>query len=496
MPESLASHTAKGATKLVAASYLSNLAAVASGIIIPRFLGEDAFGKYAFLTAFFMLAAMSSGLGLHFIMTRQFAPLYNSGELDKAVGLYKAYFYTNLASGLIVSVISFFFLGFACPFQFSFATLVLMSLLIPTWKLSESLFTLQLGIRQYGYWGLVFLLRSLARLLLVVPGFFMGSMPGAIAGLLLGEGLIALIGLRLSAGLLPTKKYSPDFKLLLTYARLAISAFANQLADILRRYLGVMIVGFVTLSTDLTGYYELSLRIVVLVSSSLMLTAGSLMPTLSILHEQKDPSRLLDWIELATRGGIFILILIWGIFTLVGQPVIIFLLGESFEPVYLLVSILLLSLPFRWIETMYDQICNVNRRPELNLPSRIVWLICFVVIGVWGLVKFSFIGLAAAYFLSFILSCGTSFLVVWKVFKVRLVMMRSLTMFLCASPFVAALFLSEGFFERIVATNVAVILAFLIAHFTTSLYAEEIRALYRITKGKVTDVRFRPSGAD
>jgi O-antigen/teichoic acid export membrane protein len=441
MSDHLATHAARGAAKIAVATYLSNLAAVASGIIIPRFLGKDAYGEYAFLTASFLLAGMSSRLGLRLIITRQFAPLYNSRELDKAAGLYRAYFLTNLASGLIVSAICFFFLEFASPFKISSSAFILVSLLLFTWSLSESLFVLQLGVRHYGYWGLVFLL------------------------------------------LLPAKQIRPDFRLLWSHARLAILAFVTQLADNLRRYLGVMLVAFVTLNTDLTGYYELSLRIAVLVSSSLLLTAGSLMPTLSILYEQKDESRLFDWIELATRGGLFILILIWGVFALVGRPLIVFLVGESFEPVYPLVFILLLSLPFRWIETMYDQSCNVNQRPELNIPSRIVWLTSFVALGIWGLDKWNLPGLAAAYCLSFIVSCGVSYLVAWRALRVRIVKMRSLTMLLCASPFVAALFWSVGVYERTIAASISVLLGFLIAQLSSSLRVNEIATLFRIAKG-------------
>jgi O-antigen/teichoic acid export membrane protein len=483
MSDHLATHAARGAAKIAVATYLSNLAAVASGIIIPRFLGKDAYGEYAFLTASFLLAGMSSRLGLRLIITRQFAPLYNSRELDKAAGLYRAYFLTNLASGLIVSAICFFFLEFASPFKISSSAFILVSLLLFTWSLSESLFVLQLGVRHYGYWGLVFLLRSLTRLLLVVPGFIIGGMPGAVGGLLLGEGLTALTGYRLSSDLLPAKQIRPDFRLLWSHARLAILAFVTQLADNLRRYLGVMLVAFVTLNTDLTGYYELSLRIAVLVSSSLLLTAGSLMPTLSILYEQKDESRLFDWIELATRGGLFILILIWGVFALVGRPLIVFLVGESFEAVYPLVFILLLSLPFRWIETMYDQSCNVNQRPELNIPSRIVWLTSFVALGIWGLDKWNLPGLAAAYCLSFIVSCGVSYLVAWRALRVRIVKMRSLTMLLCASPFVAALFWSVGVYERTIAASISVLLGFLIAQLSSSLRVNEIATLFRIAKG-------------
>jgi hypothetical protein len=49
MPNTLATHTAKGGAKIAVASYLSNLATVASGIIIQRFLGKDTHGEYAFL---------------------------------------------------------------------------------------------------------------------------------------------------------------------------------------------------------------------------------------------------------------------------------------------------------------------------------------------------------------------------------------------------------------------------------------------------------------
>jgi O-antigen/teichoic acid export membrane protein len=486
MSDSLATHTARGAAKIAAASYLSNLAAVVSGIIIPRFLGKDAYGEYAFLTASFLLAGMSSRLGLRLIITRQFAPLYNSDKLEKAAGLYKAYFLTNLASGLIVSVICFFFLEFANPFQISSSAFLFVSLLLFTWSLSESLFVLQLGVRHYGYWGLVFLLRSLTRLLLVVPGYIIGGMPGAVGGLLLGEGLTALIGHRLSSGLLPTKKIRADFAMLWSHIRLAILAFANQIADNLRRYLGVMLVAFITFITDFTGYYELAMRITVLVSSALIQTAGSLMPTLSILHEQQDQVRLFTGIELAMRGGLFVLILAWGIFVLVGRPLIVFLVGESFAPVYPLIFILLLYLPFRWIETVYDQLCNVYQRPELSLPSRIVWLVSFVVLAFWGFKKWELSGIAVAYCAAFIVSSGLSYLVVWKTIRVRIAMKRSLTLFLSILPFVAALIWSDDLSERIVAVPIAIISASLIAHITGSLRANEIRTFYQAIRGQKT----------
>ena len=484
MSDTLASHAARGAAKIALASYLSNLAAVASGIIIPRFLGKDAYGEYAFLTASFLLIGMSSRLGLRLIITRQFAPLYNSNELDKAAGLYRAYFLTNLAGGLIVSVIYFFFLEFASPFPISSSAFILASLLLFAWSLSESLFVLQLGVQHYGYWGLVFLLRSLSRLLLVVPGFIIGSMPGAVAGLLLGEILTALIGHRLSSGLLPFKQIRADFTLLWSHIRLAILSFANQIADNLRRYLGVMLVAFITFSTDFTGYYELAMRITVLVSSALIQTAGSLLPTLSILHEQQERVRLFAGIELAMRGGLFVLILTWGIFVLVGRPLIVFLVGEGFAPVYPLLFILLLYLPFRWIETVHDQLCNVYQRPELSLPSRIVWLVSFVVLAFWGFKKWELSGIAVAHCVSFLLSSGLIYFVVWKKIRVRIQLKRSLFLFLSILPFVAALIWSESLSGHLIAVPIAIIFASLIAHVTGSLRASEIGTFYHVIRGR------------
>jgi O-antigen/teichoic acid export membrane protein len=290
----------------------------------------------------------------------------------------------------------------------------------------------------------------------------------------------------LSSGLLPTKKIRADFAMLWSHIRLAILAFANQIADNLRRYLGVMLVAFITFSTDFTGYYELAMRITVLVSSALIQTAGSLMPTLSILHEQQDQVRLFTGIELAMRGGLFVLILAWGIFVLVGRPLIVFLVGESFAPVYPLIFILLLYLPFRWIETVYDQLCNVYQRPELSLPSRIVWLVSFVVLAFWGFKKWELSGIAVAYCVAFIVSSGLSYLVVWKTIRVRIAMKRSLTLFLSILPFVAALIWSDDLSERIVAVPIAIISASLIAHITGSLRANEIRTFYQAIRGQKT----------
>jgi O-antigen/teichoic acid export membrane protein len=210
------------------------------------------------------------------------------------------------------------------------------------------------------------------------------------------------------------------------------------------------------------------------------------MPTLSILHEQQDQVRLFTGIELAMRGGLFVLILAWGIFVLVGRPLIVFLVGESFAPVYPLIFILLLYLPFRWIETVYDQLCNVYQRPELSLPSRIVWLVSFVVLAFWGFKKWELSGIAVAYCVAFIVSSGLSYLVVWKTIRVRIAMKRSLTLFLSILPFVAALIWSDDLSERIVAVPIAIISASLIAHITGSLRANEIRTFYQAIRGQKT----------
>jgi hypothetical protein len=45
MSDLSASSAARGAAKIAAASYLCNLAGVASSIIIPRFLDKNAFGR-------------------------------------------------------------------------------------------------------------------------------------------------------------------------------------------------------------------------------------------------------------------------------------------------------------------------------------------------------------------------------------------------------------------------------------------------------------------
>jgi hypothetical protein len=99
-----------------------------------------------------------------------------------------------------------------------------------------------------------------------------------------------------------------------------------------------MLVAFATYKMDLTRYYELAIRIVILILFFLQQTIASLVPTVSLLYEQKELLRLFAWVGLAMRSGLFLFIVIWGVFILLGQSLVVILLGESFRPVYPLVS--------------------------------------------------------------------------------------------------------------------------------------------------------------
>ncbi|GEM_PF-3450982 len=483
MLDSRPSHAVRGAAKIAAASYLANLAGIASGIVVPRFLGKEAYGEYAFLAAAFSMAVGLSELGLGLVITRHFAPLYDSGEHEKATGLYKAIFISRFISGFIASVGCFIFLELSNPFQSPLAASIIILFLVLLLNVTDSLFRLQLGAQRYGYWGLIFPMRSFTRLLLVVPGFLIAGIPGAVGGLLLGECFISMMGFRLSRSVIPHWKVKADFKTLLSHTSLAGLNYTNQLIGVLERYIGVMMVAFITFSADMTGYYYLAMRLVLLLFSAPMQSFNSLTPTLSILHEQRDTERLSAWIGLAARCGILAFIMIWGVFSLVGRSAISFVLGESFEPVYSLLFILLLSSPFQWLGTIFYQVCNVYRRPGLNIPAGVVRIIIFVLLGIWFLELWDVTGLAAAYSISFVLSCGVTYLLVWLILGMRISPMRFIILLLCALPYIGGLLWAEGLWERLAAALTASAIALAVAHITGALRINDLSNLYRSLKG-------------
>ena len=483
MSSSHASTALRGATKIVIGSYIANLLTIAAGILIPRFLGKQAYGEYAFFSAAFSLATGISSLGLGLVITRYFAPLFESGEQEKAVGLYNAFFLCRVLSGLIISISSFIFLEFTNPFKSSFAALILMFFLVLIWNVSDTLFTLQLGAQRYGYWGLRLPLRPLARLSLVIPGFFVAGIPGAIGGLVFGEFLISLFGFHLRRQVLPRKIVKADFAALWAYRRLVGLNYVNQLLGIVGNYLGVMLVAFTTYSAETTGYYALATRLVMLLYSAPQQALGSMTPALAILHEQKEASRFSTWIDLGIRGGIFGFVIIWGVFGLAGKPVIALLLGESFKPVYIILLALLISLPFQWIGNAMFQVCIVHERPELNIPSGLIWLICFGIFGLWFLDLWGPTGLAAAYTIATIISVTAAYLIVRFYLHIRIALMRCAILLFCALPFVAAMMLGENILERIAGAFIGIAAAAIIAHVTGALRIDEIAAFYRRLKG-------------
>jgi len=296
--------------------------------------------------------------------------------------------------------------------------------------------------------------------------------------------MISLLGFQLSRKVLPEKGVKADFKAIWAHKKLVGMNYVNQLLGIIGNYLGVMLVAFTTYNAAATGYYALATRLIMLLFSAPQQAFGSMTPALSILHEQKDASRLSTWIGLAVRGGVFGFVVVWGVFCLIGKSVIVLLIGEGFKPVYTILLVLLISLPFQWMGSGINQICNVRERPELNIPSGVIWLLCFGIIGIRFLDLWGPTGLAAAFTIATVISTVAAYLIVWFYLNIRIAVMRSIILLFCALPFVAAMMLGENTLGRIAGAAIAIAIASVAAHITGALRINEIITLYRRLKGE------------
>ena len=472
----------------MAASLISVGASILVGILVPRAMGEVIFGRFALLISTYNLSALLSSLGVGLLITREFAPMFNRGERQKALGLYKAIFSVRAIAGGSCSLGVIGFLAFFTPFEpgYSWITVAMMGGLVLVLTVSETLFMLQWGAMRYAQWGLFRPMRQWTRLILILLGFKLDGLRGSVAGMLLAECLIGMIGVWLAGQVGKLNSVRADFSLLLSLKSLMLRNCVTQLLLGGANYLGPIMVALFTTDAAETSYYGLSAGFTVIIANVALRGATSFSPIFAIIVEQGDRVRLARWAGLAVRGGILGFIVMWGVFCLIGEQVIGWTVGDNFLPAYPLLVLLFAATPFRWISTVLMQLCNVYKRPELNIWSGLVQLLIFISLGSALLLRNGPAGLAFSFTLAAASGCGVAFFIVWRWLGVYVTPGRLLLSLLCAAPFVLVIEwgAAANFGGRFLLALLATGASLLMAHFTRALRLKEVLSLYSALKGE------------
>jgi len=326
-----ARHTARNAGWLVVQRGVHVATAAAFGLLVPRLMGPESFGRYALLTSVSMWFAMLSGLGAVSLMTRvvpQFAAAGDTSGIRKLM--------TNLlalrASTGVLTGLAYFAIIAALAGDLDRVAAGLIAAAVFCRAVGNICFSLFLGLNRAARWGLGDLARKVLTLGGVVVGYPIAGLRGACAGFLAANIVVLIAGL---IGARPYIRWSAiDFRreYLGPFLKIGTSFAAGNLLLALAQRSGETIVRLASDDYAQVGFFGVAYS--AYLTGAYVLWQGSVAfaPLLVTLQHRDDAAAVSLWLGRLLKWMMVGAALVALATALVADDVVPRLLGAAFMP--------------------------------------------------------------------------------------------------------------------------------------------------------------------
>lgn len=301
-------------------------------LLVPRLMGPEEYGRYALATSVAFWLALVSGLGLVNATTRYVPQLLVRGDGESLRRLIGNLFTLRLISGLAAALV---YLAVGLLWWRDLDPLVPVLIAVAVWAqgLSGYLFSLLLGFNQAARWTMGDTVRRWLLLVLVLPGYQLGGLRGAAAGVLLTE--LAALALGLAWRPLPGGRgiFKPDGRFLAPYLQFGLTSMATQVLLIAFLGSGEILVRTFSGPYVEVGYFSLAHGAYLVVATTLPQLMLAFMPLLGQLRDSGQAAELARWhrrlVRVLAATGVL------GVFTtlFLGQAYVPLLFGSAYAPV-------------------------------------------------------------------------------------------------------------------------------------------------------------------
>lgn len=331
--------------------------AFGSSVAVARLLGADGLGKYSFALSVAAILSVLASLGLPTVVTKLVSSYQLTHSWGRARGLVFAANFTATANGLMLALLTFFFVSHHTHDPWLAALP-----LIPILALAN--------IRQRALQALHFPLAAQLPEQFVKHSIFL-SLCGIIflakpsgnlsAGWVMNFWLLSSI-LSLIAGSFLLKKLSParlksdtrEYELS-TWLNLSFPILVTDTLNVLFTNSNILILGWIASDTDI-GHYQIAFRVSGLLLVFLAASNMVLAPWFSKFHESKDTNRMQSVITKTTRVVFSITLIPYLILGIWGDSLLELFFGDSFKAAYFPLMVL-----------GFGQLINIASGPVVNL---------------------------------------------------------------------------------------------------------------------------------
>jgi O-antigen/teichoic acid export membrane protein len=326
-----ARRTARNAGWLIVQRGLHVATAAVFGLLVPRLMGPEVFGRYALLTSVSAWFAVLSGLGAVSLMSRvvpQFTATGDTAGLGKLV--------TNLlplraATGIVIGL-AYFAIIAALAGDVDRVAAALIGAAVFCRTVGNICFSLFLGLNQAARWGLGDLARRMLTLGGVLAGYPIAGLRGACAGFLAANVIVLIAGL---VGARPYLRWSQiDLRreYLGPFLKIGASFAAGNLLLALAQRSGETIVRVASDDYAQVGFFGAAYN--AYFTGAYVLWQGSMAfaPLLVTLQHRDGPAAVSAWLGRLLKWMIVAASLVALATVLVADDLVPRILGTAFTP--------------------------------------------------------------------------------------------------------------------------------------------------------------------
>lgn len=358
-------------------------------ILVPRMMGPDTFGRYALVTSLFLWFIWASDLGFAQVMGRYVPYFTLQGERERLQKFFSNLLAVSLLSGLLSACLYLFLTVFWLADLDRFL-LITMAGTIVVRAGTLPFFTLFLGLNQASRWGMGETLRHWLLLVLVIVGFYLDSLRGALlGGLFLAELIVFLIGVGWGKSYFSWRELRLDLHYLTPYLRFGLVFFIFNLMASVYQYSGEVLVRIFYRDYVQVGYFGLAHNVYLSISKALSQFTFAFTPFLIALRARGETRTIREWIENLinglTIGGVFVTFSV----LLLGDDLVPWVLGDAYKTVATNLLPLFLTLLLQALSNVAILLTLVYHRPKIavfaaGIQLAALWGFGPLLVAEWG----------------------------------------------------------------------------------------------------------------
>ncbi len=362
--------------------------AVLFATLVPRLMGPTTYGQFALLTSLAIWLVFSSSLGITQIVGRYVPEFLHRGDgegLLKFVGhMAVTRVVVGVTGGLIYYLLTILWLR-----DLDWLVPGFMALSVALQILTNSIFTLFLGLNQAARWGMKETLMRWLSLVFILVGVTYWGLKGACLGMALTELLILGVGYWWARPYLMKKYLGLDLGYLVPYFRMGIIFFISEVVLSTFQFAGSAIILFMSANYNEVSFFGLAYQGCTLMSVAFFQLTMAFAPFLALLLARQDSSSLRWWVEhlLKWLGVSGIMCFLGALF--LADTLLPLLMGQAFRPVANNLVVMTIALPFLGVVSMGSVLAMIRDRPVMALEASALRLAVFLILGVplvgwWG----------------------------------------------------------------------------------------------------------------